>query len=241
MAAGARTWRTAREQDIVRAYRDKSCWTQLDYCTDRHPYSFKSIEQWPLDAALIYEPTDRASVLLGSIKAACCLTDIFKTLSVKVTVVVTMCGDEMKIRGAPNDWPQYFGRQGVFHVSRHLEDTTLKPAEQSEGRILELVDSCLGQWKVVCGLLWQRSKSAVMDGGSMHVLFHCFGGINRSAGVLCAWLVVAYDFSADDAVGLLLKKRPSLRPWRNRPYVLEALFKLEGLRMEWQLQFGSMG
>lgn len=75
----------------------------------------------------------------------------------------------------------------------------------------------------------------------MHVLFHCFGGINRSAGVLCAWLVVAYDFSADDAVRLLLEKRPSLRPWRNRPYVLEALFKLEGLRMEWQLQFGSMG
>ena len=61
---------------------------------------------------------------------------------------------------------------------------------------------------------------AVTRGESMHVLFHCFGGINRSAGVLCAWLVVGYNYSAEDAVQLLLEKRPSLRPWHNRSYVL---------------------
>ena len=57
---------------------------------------------------------------------------------------------------------------------------------------------------------------AVTRGESMHVLFHCFGGINRSVGVLCAWLVVDYNYSAD-AVQLLLEKRPALRPWDNRP------------------------
>jgi len=60
-------------------------------------------------------PTDRASVLLGSIKAACSLEDIFKTLSVKVTVVVTMCADEMEIRGAPKDWARYFRQLSLSH------------------------------------------------------------------------------------------------------------------------------
>ena len=34
-------------------------------------------------------------------------------------------------------------------------------------------------------------------------------------------------------------KRPALRPWRNRPYVLEALWHLEGLRAEWQRDFSA--
>ena len=82
---------------------------------------------------------------------------------------------------------------------------------------------------------------AVTRDESMHVLFHCFGGINRSAGALCAWLVVGYNYSAEDAVQLLLEKRPSLRPWHNRPYVLEALWKLEGLRAEWHMELSAAG
>ena len=97
MTTSACEWRAVREEDIRRAYADKKCWNDLDRITWQHPYSFKSIEQWPLDAAVIYKPTDRASVLLGSIKAACSLEDILKTLLVKVTVVVTMCANEMKI------------------------------------------------------------------------------------------------------------------------------------------------
>ena len=53
----------------------------------------------------------------------------------------------------------------------------------------------LEQWKIVCGQLWKQSMLAVTRGESMHVLLHCFGGINRSAGVLCAWLVVGYNYS----------------------------------------------
>ena len=86
MTTSAREWRAAREEDIRRAYADKECWNDLGRITCQHPYNFNAIEQWPLDAAVICKPTDRASVLLGSIKAACSLEDIFKTLSVKVTV-----------------------------------------------------------------------------------------------------------------------------------------------------------
>ena len=52
---------------------------------------------------------------LGSIKAACSLEDILKTLSVKVTVVVTMCAHEMKIQGAPEDWTQCFQQESLSH------------------------------------------------------------------------------------------------------------------------------
>jgi len=31
----------------------------------------------------------------------------------------------------------------------------------------------------------------------------------------------------------------SLRPWHNRPYVLEALWKLEGLRTEWHMELSA--
>ena len=234
MESGAR-------KDIRKAYADKECWNDLDRITSRHPYSFGSIEEWPLDAAVICKPTTRASVLLGSIKAACSLKDIFETLSVKVTVVVTMCANEMEIRGAPKDWAQYFQQENVYHVKCHLEDTTLKPPHRWQERIPDLVASCLEQWKIVCGQLWKHSMLAVTRGESMHVLFHCFGGINRSAGVLCAWLVVGYNYSAEDAVQLLLEKRPALRPWHNRPYVLEALWQLEGLRAKWHMELSAAG
>ena len=138
---------------------------------------------------------------------------------------------------AQGSWARYFQQEKVFHIKCQLEDTTLKPPHRWEERIPDLVASCLEQWKIVCGQLWKQSMLAVIRGEAMHVLFHCFGGINRSAGVLCAWLVVGYNYSAEDAVQLLLEKRPSLRPWHNRPYVLEALWKLEGLRTEWHMEF----
>ena len=100
MTTSAREWRVAREEDIRRAHANRECSNDLDRITWQHPYSFESIEQWPLDAAVICKPTDRASVLLGSIKAACSLEHVFKTLSVKVTVVVTMCANEMGIRSS---------------------------------------------------------------------------------------------------------------------------------------------
>jgi hypothetical protein len=43
-----------------------------------------------------------------------------------------------------------------------------------------------------------------------------FGCINRSAVIL-----------SDAAISILLKKRPSLRPWRHRDYVVDALWMEE--------------
>ncbi len=115
---------------------------------------------------MICKPTDRASVLLGSIKAACSLEDIFKTLSVKVTVVVTMCANEMEIRGAPKDWARYFPQEKVFHIKCHLEDTTLKPPHRWEERIPDLV----ALFGTVENCLWPTLETihAGSDQGRIH-------------------------------------------------------------------------
>ena len=111
---------------------------------------------------------------------------------------------------AVNEGAKYFQEQDVFHIKCH-EDTTLKPTRRWLEQIPDLVASCLRQWKIVCNQLWKQSMLVVMEDKSMRVLFHCFGGINRSAEVLCASLVVAYEHSALEAVQLLLQKRPALR------------------------------
>ena len=78
-------------------------------------------------------------MLLGSIKAACSLEDILKTLLVKVTVVVTMCANEMKIQGAPKDWTRHFQQEKVSHIKCQLEDTTRTPPHGWDERIPDLV------------------------------------------------------------------------------------------------------
>ena len=67
----------------------------------------------------------------------------------------------------------------------------------------------------------------------------CFTHWKRlcSAGALCAWLIVA--FSAASATDLLLEKRPGLRPWRHRRYVLRALYTVEQSRTSWRSKFGD--
>ncbi|CAK8990523.1 unnamed protein product [Durusdinium trenchii] len=177
LATDALEWRTQREQDIRDAYADKNRWTALDYVTDQHDYSFRSIEAWPLDAAVIYNPTDRAALLLGSLKAACSLEDIVETTSLKVTVVVTMCAQEMQIT-APTDWTKYFEEQDVFHIQCHLEDTTLKPTRRWLEQIPNLVASCLRQWKIVCRAVATSEKTSV---ASLAQSTLCLGSVEGSS------------------------------------------------------------
>ena len=112
-----------------------------------------------------------------------------------------------------------------------LEDTTLKSARCWLEKIRTL-------WLPVCDVKNRLQPVAGVHTGSHPGQIHArsfTGGINRSAGVLCAWLVVACEHSAQEAVQLLLQKRPALRSWGNRPYVLEAnrrlvsLFRLSSL------------
>ena len=208
------SWIVAREKDIERAFSDKEICSALDEVIHEHNYSFKSIAAWPLDACVVYAPTRHASLILGSLQAACNLKDIERSLGRKVNIVVTMCENEMKVAGAPADWTAYFHENKAMTMA------------------------CLHAWRLICRL-WKASVAAVVRDYPMHILFHCFGGINRSAAILCAWLIIAYDYTAEEAIDLLLSKRPSLRPWRQRSYVLDALYCVELARGQWRTAFAT--
>ena len=187
--------------------------------TRQHNYSFKSIAAWPVDGCLFCKPTERAAMLLGSLQAACNLGVIKEDLGVSVTVVVSMCETEMNIHGAPSNWKDYFREHDVVHIHCQLDDTTVKQPGRDLERHRALQKNCLSDSKSICFQLWQQSIIAVNADKPMNILFQCFGGINRSAAVLCAWLLAAYGYSAEDAIKMLLTKRLSLRPWRHRGYV----------------------
>ena len=232
-------WIAAREKDIERAFNDKKLWNALDEVIHGHNYSFKSIAAWPMDACVVYAPTKRASLILGSLQAACHLKDIEAKFNRKVTIVVTMCKNEMKIAGAPADWIAYFKENNALQLSCQLDDITVKQPLRNAKEARAMTVACLDAWKLICQQLWDASIAAVLNDAPMNVLFHCFGGINRSAASLCAWLIVAYDYTAKEAIDLLLTKRPSLRPWRYRSYVLDALCALELEKVQWRTQFGT--
>ena len=68
-----------------------------------------------------------------------------------------------------------------------------------------------------------------MLGKKQVVLFHCFGGIHRSPAALAATLMAREGLQAQEAIEQILRRRPSLRPWKNRDYILWALKHWETL------------
>ena len=55
------------------------------------------------------------------------------------------------------------------------------------------------------------------------ILFHCFGGVNRSAAALCAFLIADKKYSAEEAVRALMSARAGQSYWHQREYFFDAL------------------
>ena len=161
-------WSQARQNDIQEAYNDTASWTALDEIIYQHAYSFSSIAAWPVDGCLVCKPTERASVLLGSLQAACNLDVIKEDLGVSVTVVVSMCDSEMQTHGAPWNWKDYFSERDVVHIHCQLDDITLKQPGRNLERHEALQRKCLSSWKSICLQLWQQSIIAVHKDKPMH-------------------------------------------------------------------------
>eukprot|EP00435_Cladocopium_sp_Y103_P038188 s1010_g10.t1 len=151
-----------------------------------------------------------------------------------------MCSQEMKVHGAPDDWTTYFEQNGAVQIRCQLEDITVKQPQRAENEYVALRQACLCTWKCNCLQLWLWSIWAVSENQPTHILFHCFGGINRSTAVLCAWLVIGYGCTAKESIEVVLCRRPSLRPWKHRDYVLEALYIVEKERGQWQREFAAL-
>ena len=77
-----------------------------------------------------------------------------------------------------------------------------------------MADTYLATWQDMCCRL-AKLIGARPEGQTPGLLFHCFGGINRSSAALAAWMIFRHGVSAEAAIDALLSVRPGLHPWRN--------------------------
>ncbi|CAL1128595.1 unnamed protein product [Cladocopium goreaui] len=162
--------------------------------------------------------TETATCFLGSLAALRCLRD-----TKEVHVVISLCTSEMqKSRGQPEEgWAAFLTGMSLEHVTIDLHDPRTK--WPGEDYFCEEMGNCyFAAWQNMC-IKISRSLLGRGDNLSTGLLFHCFGGINRSSAALAAWLIFKHAMDADDAIDVLLKARPTLNPWDKRPHILWAL------------------
>ena len=210
---------------VSELYHDPEAWTELDLRLKDVEWSMNDIGHWPLDVWCVFASA-RDLCLVGNINTASRVDDAARIYGHRVTVVVSMLHPyEMKTRGAPSDWAQHFAQRSVCHIQRPLDDLVARTDEQRN----QFAQKCISMWLLVCRDLWCH-KLALGPGQPFVVLFHCFGGRNRGPAMACAWLIVAYGYTTEEAVEYILWERRGTWPWRRREYVLWAFQILEDAR-----------
>ena len=211
----------------------ESEWPEVDRLVNGFEYHFGDISEWPNDMVRVHpvDRTETATCFLGSLAALRCLRD-----TKEVHVVISLCTSEMqRIRGQPEEgWAAFLLGMSVEHVTIDLDDPRTKwPGEDS---FCEEMGNCyVAAWQSMCVQI-SRSLSERGDKLSTGLLFHCFGGINRSSAALATWLIFKHAMNADDAIDVLLKARPTLNPWVKRPHILWALKTWEKRRLSvWEV------
>jgi protein-tyrosine phosphatase len=125
-----------------------------------------------------------------------------------------------RIRGRPEmGWKSWLEDLKIQWFVFDLEDP--RPRLHDATGFCEDVASVCLSWMEMCRALLQHLTQ------TPGILFHCFGGINRSSAALCAWLIFRHGLTTKEAVRSLLAARPTLCPWTHRPHVLWALHTWE--------------
>ena len=215
-----------RLENIVQNYhKHANLWTELDIRMQDLEYAWNDISAWPLD---VWSPlwTSTEQIYIGSLKCACSLDKIQSIYERQVTTVVSMLQlSEMCVRGTPEDWDGYFLEHAVQQYRYSLDDVAPKTAtlkaQQAKLCLQTWLRMSFQLWSLRC--LWSEPRPFV-------VLFHCFGGRNRSTAAACAWLIIGHGFTAEEAMCHVLGCKRSLRPWKNRLYVPLALLLLQQAR-----------
>ena len=222
-------WIRQRQLDISAKY-NEGPWSDMDYTVWRASYNLGDISDWPLDAVVVRSAKPGESCLLGSVRSAADIFHVEVSTNTSVTVVVSVCRPaELRVRGAPQDWREHFSRSGVRHVQVELDDPRIK-CNRDASWFFESAERCAQAWTDMAQTLRTLREQCQQASEGFNVLFHCFGGINRSPAALCAWLVLDGQCSADEAVDCILSARPALQPWKCRDYALLALHRLQNSR-----------
>ena len=203
----------------------------LDRLLAAHQYHFGDISDWPNDICEIL-PGEMMSLeppeiyFLGSLAACRHLRTHQETVPLsyrKVSVVLSVCPREMKrIRGQPEvGWKAWFEDLQIRWFTFDVDDPRTY-LDDTNTFCQEVGNAWLSSWMDMCCALLKHLK-ATTQREERGILFHCFGGVNRSSAALCAWLIFRRQLSAEAAVQSLLTARPTPHPWKHRPHVFWAL------------------
>ena len=137
-----------RLESIVQSFHaDEDLWTELDIRMRDVEYAWNDISAWPLD---VWSPwwTDTEQIYVGSLKCACNLDQIHGIYGRRVTTVVSMLHlSEMRVRGVPDDWDEYFVQRGAQQYVYSLDDVAPKTATlqgtTDQGVSTDLVENVL--------------------------------------------------------------------------------------------------
>ena len=225
------TWCEDRQQEILQAAQTpRDQLPLLDRVLLEHAYTFCDISDWPNDRCLVLPLTSSSSLqmkehyYLGSLAACRHLspdTAAEVTSDRTITCVVSVCAKEMRnIHGQPViGWNAFFQQLHIHWICFDLDDPcTISGCDM-------FAENAGNEWLPVgiemCVALMKHLEQSPKQEHS--ILFHCFGGINRSSAGLCAWMIFRREVSGKEAIRSLLMARPSLHPWKYRPHVLRAL------------------
>ena len=210
----------------------------LDILLREHIYDFGDISDWPNDICPISPskmlPLEQPEVyFLGSLAACVHLPTHQANVTFsceRVSIVLSFCAREMnKIRGQPLcGWKTWFEELHIQWFTFELQDPKTR-LTASNGFCEEMANAWMSCWMDMCIMLLSHLMHQPLR-DERGILFHCFGGINRSSAALCAWLIFRHDLTAEEAVHSLLVARPSLYPWKFRPHALWALKTWEKTR-----------
>ena len=234
----------ALHQLCVTAYRNPHLWPNDDvilhaiwtYGYDR-PFS-DDVSTWPLDASIIFQDT-HIVLVLGSIASSSNIAGVNEKIGQKVDVVLSMNDDDPRLRGEP----VYEDHYAEHNVIKNLRYGGLAPMHlfgwQAELKKAE----CLARWRrMAVDLQMVAIDHFSPPSGPIVILVHCSDGMNRSAGALCALLIIFRKMTAKQAIETLVAARPGLSYWQNQRYFLEALFDLQvQVALQDALCVGSVG
>lgn len=222
-------------QQLVHHLGQKIHWTPLDNELNgkwdalireypRHNF-MDDITWWPFpDVAVIYDGPDMRLVL-GSVKSATEIRNLEP--AIKVDIVVTLNADDKKRRGEPEDWAEHFRSRGVRNLRYGgFDKTRVEPgSEEFQTKKQEFLDI----WKAMMADLDEVLANKTEK---VTILYHCFGGVNRSAAALCAFLIGRKKHSAEDAVRALMSARAGQKYWSKRDYFFDALLAVNDLHQD---------
>ena len=182
----------------------------------------RSISQWPThDGFLLYSDAE-LSVRVGTIRSAA------DARYRHVDMVISLC-PLSPLEGTPQTaagWQSHFSDLCIEHFPFPHRDTRYLRGEDLRVEVREVAslrtlwgrlfyDTTTARWRI------QRGS------GHLHILFHCFAGINRSTAAAIAFLMQECNSPFRVLINKLCQVRPGQEYCRDRDQFLLALLRLD--------------